>query len=220
VHALGIYSAPKIPFSTWRPSMVKYYAGARGAGGQPLNQANMIDYFNIHATTAVTNIFGSNNPRYAEYNLDNLFAADPKSPYHKYYRGWANTFIHFINSGKDFDKNLYVKVLDFYDLHRAELWTGYFDDVGLYAAERDTATLKTDSSSGSKIEFTLTSQMDPTIFDYPLTVKTRLPDSWKKITAKQGGKSLHAEVLTHDGGNFALVDALPDKGQVTLTPGS
>jgi hypothetical protein len=218
IHALGIYSKDKTPFGSWRPSMVKYFVGARGGGSQPINEANMIDYFCIRSSAAVQNVL-SDDPKNAIYNLNNLFAADPKNPMHRFYRGWANTFIHFINNGKDFDKNPYSKVLAFYDQHRPELWTGFFDDIGLYAAERDTATLKTDSSSTSKIELTLTSQMDPAVFNYPLTVKVRLPDAWKQVTATQGGKAIKAELLPHEGGNFALVDALPDKGQVTLKPG-
>jgi len=224
VHAFGILSVGSVPFSTWRPSLVKYYAGARGAGGQALNQANMIDYFCIHATVAVGTILDNKDPKYAQYQIMNLFDADPKSRFHNFYRGWANIFIHFINNGKDFDKNpgtiAYGKMLGFYNDHRADLWTGYFDDVGLYAEERDTATVATNSASDKSIVFTLTDKMDPAMYDYPLTVKVRLPSTWKSTEAKQGGKTLASQVIAHEGASFALVKAMPDRGQVTLTPAS
>jgi hypothetical protein len=208
------------PNNPWRPSIVKYYAGARGGGGQPINQANMIDYFEIHSTTAVQNVLDSTDPKAAEDNLNNIFAADPKSPYHKYYRGWATIFIHFINAGKDFDTNPYYvqygKCLAFYNDHREDLWTGYFDDVATYGEERDTATLTTGASSDVKISLTLTDKMDPAVFDYPLTVKVRLPDSWKGVAATQGAKSLSSQVIAHEGANFALVKAVPDQGEITL----
>ena len=218
VHAFGILDAYN-PEGKWRQALVKYYAAARGAGAHPLNEANMIDYFNIHATTGVTTIFGgSTDPRTASTDLNNLFAADPHHPFHKYYRGWANTFIHFINEGKDFESNPYNKVLDFYNQHRDQLWTGFTDDIALYGQERDTASLTTDEATDARITLTLMSRMDPTIFDYPLTVKVRLPDAWKGVAATQKLKAVPAEIVRHEGGNFALVKALPDHGQVILTP--
>ena len=221
VHVFGILGG-YTPKSTWRPSLVKYFVAARGAGGEAITEANMIDYFNIHATTgAVPQLIDTTDPKFKAQNLNNLFDADPKSPYHKAYRGWANVFIHFINNGKDFEKNpfnvAYEKVLTFYDQHRTDLWTGFFDDVALYGQERDTATLTTDQAANDKIAFTLTTKMEPTIFDYPLTVKVRLPDGWKTVSAKQNGAALAAQFLTQNNAPYALVKAVPDKGQVTLT---
>lgn len=207
--------------NAWRPEIIKYYVGARGGGRDALNQANMIDYFDIHATTgSVPFILDSTDPKYADQNLNNLFAADPKNPYHKFYRGWANVFIHFINMGKDFDANpynvAYAKALAFYNDHRSDLWTGYMDDIALYGQERDTATLKTDKATEDSLALTLTSKMEPATFDYPLTVKVRLPDKWKTVSAKQKDAAVPAEFLIHEGKPYALVKAVPDKGQVVL----
>jgi len=219
VHAFGQPRA--LVASAFRPALAKYYIAARGAGRDALNQANMIDYFEIHATAgSVPFILDNKNPKLADQNLNNLFAADPSDPYHKYYRGWANVFIHFINNGKDWDKNpgtiAFAKVLDFYNQHRDELWTGFFDDIALYGQERDTATITTDEVSDSKIAFTLVSKMEPAIFDYPLTVKVRLPDSWKTVAARQKDAAAPATFLMHDGAPFALVKTVPDRGQVVL----
>lgn len=217
VHAFGILDTTS-PTSPWRQALVKYYLSVRGGGAQPMNQANMIDYFNIHSTTAVQNIVDSKDPKYAAMNLNNLFAADPKDPNHKYYRGWANTFIHFINEGKNFDANPYNKVLVFYNEHRNDLWTGFTDDVAIYGQERDTGTVTTTEATDKKISLTLTSQMDPVTFTYPLTVKVRLPDAWKGVAATQKGAAIPVEVITHDKGRFALVKAKPDQGTIELTP--
>jgi len=207
--------------SAWRPAIIKYYAAARGGGWNAFNQANMIDYFDIHATTGTVPFLLTNtNPKVADQNLNNLFAADPKNPYHNYYRGWANVFIHFINNGKDFDtipfNVAYAKVLDFYNQHRNELWTGFFDDVALYGQERDTAMVKTDEATNEKIAFTLVSKMEPTIFDYPLTIKVRLPDAWKTVAANQNTTNLPSQFVIHEGRPYALVKVAPDRGQVVL----
>jgi len=217
---LGGYNAN----SPWRESIVKHYSSARGGGGQPINEANQIDYFNIHSTTQVQNIIDNTDPKNAAYNLNNLFAADPASPVHRYYRGWASVFIHFINGGKDFDTNpyniAYGKVLAFYNEHRADLWTGFLDDVALYGQERDTASLQTTEATDTRIGFNLTTQIDPDIFNYPLTVKVHLPGSWKNATATQAGKPLPVTMISYNGAAFALVKALPDRGTVTLAPAS
>lgn len=207
---------------SWEAHLKKYYAAARG-GGNPINAANQIDYFNIGATTAnVSHIVDDKDPKNPDQKLSHLFAADPKHPYHQYYRGWANIFIHFVNQGKTFDTNpgtvAYAKALAFYNDHRADLWNGFIDDVALYGEERDTATLKTDAANDAKILFTLTSKMDPAVFDYPLTVKVRLPNAWKGAAAQQGGTAVPAQMIMHEGAPYALVKARPDRGQVTLTP--
>jgi hypothetical protein len=58
--------------------------------------------------------------------------------------------------------------------------------------------------------------MDDGPFDYPLTIKVRLPATWNNMTARQGGKSAAARVVEHDGGRFALVQAVPDRGEVAI----
>lgn len=220
VHAFGVPRS--LIASAYRPALIKYYVGARGAGRDALNQANMVDYFDIHATTGgVPFLLTTDNPKYLDQNLNNLFNADPKNPYYKYYRGWANIFIHFINNGKDWDKipfnQAYARVLDFYNQNRDKLWTGFFDDITLYSQERDTAIVTTREATDSKIVFTLTSKMEPTIFDYPLTIKVRLPDAWKSCQATQKDASLPVQTITHEGASYALVKVAPDRGDVTLT---
>ena len=192
-----------------RPSAVKYYAAARGgSNGSPINQANMIDYFSIGTT------------QLPEMKLDLDKMLDP-APNNKFYRGWLNIFIHGLLLER-WDSNPmwmgYRKVFDWVDKHRDDLWIGFMDDIALYGEERDTATLKTTSADSSKIVLNLTSQMEPAIFDYPLTIKVRLLDSWKDVKATQSGKPVPVQVITHEGAKFALVKAKPDCGEIVLNP--
>ena len=221
VHVFGAYGASD-EGNPWRNAISKYYVAARGAGGDALNQVNMTDYFNVHATTgSVPELLGSKIPRMAAQNVHNLFNADPANPYHKYYRGWANIFIHFVNGGKNWDTNpgdqAYARLLEFYSQNRDKLWTGFFDDIALYGEERDTATLTTEPATNDRLAFTLVSKMEPTIYDYPLTIKVRLPDAWKQVTARQNDAALPAQVIVHEGSPFVLVKVVPGRGQVTVT---
>ena len=59
--------------------------------------------------------------------------------------------------------------------------------------------------------------MDDPRFDFPLTVKVRLDPAWKTIAATQAAKPVEAKRVEHDGGTYALVQAVPGRGEVTLT---
>ena len=190
-----------------RPAAAKYYAAARGGGtADPINPANMTDYFSIQSAQIPP----------PTINYDAML--DPKD---KHYRGWCDLFIHGLLLERWESEALHVgyrKAFEWVDKHREDLWIGFIDDIALYGEERDTATLKTTSADSSKIALNLTSQMEPTIFNYPLTVKVRLTDWWKAVTATQAGKSVPAQVITHEGANFALVKARPDGGEILLKP--
>jgi hypothetical protein len=55
------------------------------------------------------------------------------------------------------------------------------------------------------------------LYDFPLTVKLRLPDTWAGAAATQDDKSLPVRLVRHDGGTFALVEIVPDRGDAVVT---
>lgn len=209
----------------WRASVVKYYAAARGFSGVPINPANQTDYFDIRSTAApsafVADTVAPETPRFiAENQLKSIL-----DPAHKNYRGWATFFTHNLGAtganlaaapGKE--TAALAKVFDFYNRHRDELWVGFLADVALYGQQRDTATLKTVRADAEGIALDLTSRMDPAFFDYPLTVKVRLPDAWPVAAASQAGASVPCSVVRHEGALYALVKARPDRGEILVAP--
>ena len=139
-------------------------------------------------------------------------------------RGWNIVLYHFVHAGRtdeDREKNAAgaeKEVRYIASLKDERLWVCRFDDAAKYGQERDSATL-TSALKGDKIEFALTDRMKDDIFDYPLTVKVRLPDGWKSVKATQGGKSVPVRFVSHDGAPYALVEAVPDKGTVAVVRG-
>jgi hypothetical protein len=206
----------------WRASSVKYFASARGASGIPINLANQTDYFDIRTTAApaafVVDEVAPGTPAWTANNqLKSIL-----DPAHKNYRGWATFFTHALNIK---DASLFAskepglaKVFDFYNKNRDQLWLGQFGDVALYGQERDTATLKTVRTDATGIALSLTSQMDPEVFDYPLTVKVRLPDAWPVVAATQAGAPVPCSVVHNEGAAYALVKARPDRGEIVVAP--
>ncbi len=99
-----------------------------------------------------------------------------------------------------------------------ELWLGRFSEVARYGQERDTAKLTVKSVETDNIVLDLTDEMDDNLFDFPLTVKVRLPETRKSAVATQNGKVVGCKVIEHDSGKFALVQVVPDRGEVLLVP--
>lgn len=182
----------------------KYFRVARGAAGAP-NMANMTDYMATNAMSGWD--FESTrggNPR-------NVL--DPDRYKGLYYRGWVILFAHGVTGHEE----QFIKTFEFLKENREKLWIGLYADVAKYGQERDTATLKAESPGPNKITFLLTDEMDDSFFNFPLTVKVRIPNEWKEAGATQGGKPVQARVLEHEGSAYALVQAVPDAGPVTVT---
>lgn len=171
----------------------KYYIAARTANGT--NPANQIDYMMV---------------RYTPFpQLDQMF--DPKS---NGYRGWSVVLSHFVGNEKF--KAAISQYLDYYKQHASELWGGLFGDVAKYGQERDTAKLEVKQKSPSSIVLSVADEMDDKIYDFPLTVKVRLDPSWKSVNASQNAKAVEATIVQHEGAPYALVQVVPDRGDVTL----
>jgi len=169
------------------------YLACRTANG--INPANQIDYPYVCYTALA--------------DLDNLF--DPK---HKFYRGWAVILSHYVGNEKF--KTDIVQYLDYFKGHASDLWGGLFRDVARYGQERDTAHLEVRQAPPNKIILSLTDEMDDRFYDFPLTVKIRLDPSWKAMKATQRSESIEGKLVEHAGATYALVQIVPDRGEVTL----
>ena len=193
----------------------KYAIACRGVHGVP-NAANSIDYMCTgkgapgkgHVQMVA---FGetSEGPKWIR-GMKNLR------------RGWNVVLYHLVHAGRDDAtraKNAAsaeAEVRYIASLKDERLWVARFDDAVKYGQERDSATLES-ALKGDAVEFTLTDRMKDDLFDFPLTVKVRLPDGWKSAKATQGGKKAAVRIVSHEGAPYALVEAVPDRGTVRIT---
>ena len=219
----------------------KYYIGARGSG--PINKVNQIDYMQIHSTGGVNNFPISGRLAGEEgktAGADIRASGDMRSLFEKskasadFYRGWLSVNSHFVcasyNSIPDEKKREAFKktftetsgaiekrfavVRDL--VQEGKLWAGLVREICLYARERDTAGLKVLEKTPAKIVFKLTDRMEDALFDFPLTVKVRLNASWKTAKAAQDAKAIPVKLVEHEGSVYALVQAVPDRGEAVL----
>lgn len=190
-----------------RATAEKYFIGARGTTGH-INKANRIDYMSTSSLGGGINLSTNQAPWSRFESL-----LDPSLNRGQNYRGWCCSHFHGVKEEVRPGVERQFQVLK--EL-AADVWIGLFREVVLYGQERDTARLATVPRDGNEIRFSLSDDMDDKLFDFPLTVKVRLPDEWQTVSAIQNGKATEARLIEKDGGRYALVQAIPDRGEVTL----
>lgn len=182
----------------------KYYMAARGTTGT-INPPGRIWYLNVNAMSGAT----LDKPEVPYSYVPNIL--DPKS---QFYRGWAVILFHKVNEWSKAQA-----FLDFYAAHKEDVWACTFGDGATYGQERDTAKLTLVENSEDKIRLALSDDMDDKLFNAPLTLKVRVPDKWRTIVARQGEKPIPVQLLEHEGGRFAIVEAAPDAGEISVENG-
>lgn len=188
------------------------YAACRGVVGIP-NRADRINYMrtgscNIDAETV-------------DMLLTGLHSTVKWLNRPTYRRAWLAPVYHYVRHGrtpeeKDANQARVAKQLAHLASRKDDIWVGLFREVACYGMERDTARLEVTRNSSEEICFTLTDDMDDELFVYPLSVKVRLPNAWTGVAATQGGGAVEARVVEHEGRRFALVKAVPDRGEMCL----
>ncbi len=102
-------------------------------------------------------------------------------------------------------------------VNEGKVWAALFADAAMYGQERDTAVLSIKEKTDTSYTFAITDEMDDSIFTYPLTVKIRIPDTWSEVSAYQSGEAVNVVIKEAAGKKYALVDAVPDKGDVKVS---
>ena len=202
----------------WR----QFYIAVRGSG-DGINAPGKVNYNNVSS-------FSMNGEREPSHLIQMMVNA--LNPASGTYGSWICLHSHGLDytaleneelGGKKYPSDIFEYVYrDVLAPNKDKVWTGTFDAVAQYGQERDTAELTVTENTDSKIVYTLTDEMDDTMFDYPLTVKFRVPDDWAQVTATQaqsgGAVTLPVTESTVDGKKYVLVETVPDRGAVTLAP--
>jgi hypothetical protein len=182
--------------------------GARGTTGG-VSAVHLLDYLN-------TRSLGVN--KLSDGEPGNLFVKvydNSRNLKYSYYRGWCVTLYHGLSD--EAARTSARETFDYVKANEDLFWVAPFTDVAKYAQERESHSLEILLVEPDRIEFSITDQMDDTIFDHPLTVKFRVSENWFGINATQGGETATSHIVEHEGEVYVLVEAVPDKGIVTLS---
>mgnify|MGYP003665584197 CR=1 FL=1 len=187
----------------------KAFIGIRGTNGV-LNQANTVNYLDVNSVSSPY-IYNTeaNRDKYILPLLDKtnkLYGTN-------YYRGWASTHFHGLDAAGEILADEFLQYL----ADKPDLWVAGFTEVTQYSQSFATHSLTVDNVAESQIKFTLTDDMLDAAFNFPLSVKIKVNNSWASVSAIQNGNSVEAKIITNNGEKYALVKAVPDLGQVTVT---
>ncbi len=94
------------------------------------------------------------------------------------------------------------------------VWIGGFIAVHKYKEARDAAEPLLYESSDNELILCLTSDLDPELYDEPLTLMTEVPSSWGGCTATQGDETLDCRLQA----GVAFFEAGLDRGEIRLIP--
>jgi hypothetical protein len=97
-----------------------------------------------------------------------------------------------------------------------KLWVATFTDVTKYIRERMNAKAEV-SAGNDKILVRVNHSLDKKLYDLPLTLKTYVSPSWKKVKVLQGGKVQHLNARADATGTFVLYRAQPNAQPVELS---
>jgi peptidoglycan/xylan/chitin deacetylase (PgdA/CDA1 family) len=108
----------------------------------------------------------------------------------------------------------FYALLDALEAKRDEVWVTDVVSYSQYLAERLTADVAVVSATASGIRLRLTSDTDPALYNYPLTLTTRVPADWANVVVVQGDTTIDVPVT--DG--RIKYEALPGPREIHINP--
>jgi hypothetical protein len=95
------------------------------------------------------------------------------------------------------------------------LWIATFGDVTKYMRERMAATIESQNAS-NKITIILKHTLNASLYNFPLTLRTYVPSSWKSVKMTQGGSVKTYQIKKDGPNNYVQYDAIPNSGTIEL----
>ncbi len=185
----------------------QYYIGGRVCDGQVMGSTPS-NYYRI--SSIICGNTGS-------YNSSSALCGKMNEAANK--KGWVVFLIHEVQSGSGYSPTATDAIsgaLDYASKNDSKFWIATFRDAILYSKERNSAKVTVTSTSSTDISLSLTDNLDNSIYNYPLSLRYKMPDGWSEVTVSQNDEELTSEVK--DG--YIYFDAVPDNGTITITSGT
>ncbi len=223
-----------------RALLQKYYIAARSTQnalvdiGDPQGTWESSSATSGYASYSYTDVWNYIPSYCVDDNLDYFLNAANSAAANK---SMAVFFIHKLTddeSKKDDSNTMYVGNYDTFletistYVNNGTAWNAFFEDAILYLQESASAKASV-RLDGDIIYVTLTDEMSRSmldengnetgeeIYNYPLTVRIDVPETWKAIKYVQGGNIGYAEAKLVDGRWVADAEIIPDGGEATVT---
>lgn len=195
------YCVPSIDTIT-----TKYYIAARHCQGN-IETATPADFLNI------SSIFCGSG---GDINSTDAFTdnADTAAAHN----GWSVYLLHGIDGdggASPLSSTILRESLEYLDENPDKFWVSSFINVVRYIRERNSVSLEVVDVFNDSIQLQLTDTLDDAIYNFPVTIRRRLPGGWTYAQAFQNGDSSET-TIAGTSTTYAKFNAVPDGGLITL----
>jgi hypothetical protein len=107
--------------------------------------------------------------------------------------------------------------VDYMDKNRQKFWIESFGNVIRYIRERNAVSIEEIAATPDSITLRVSDMLDDSIFNYPLSIRRRLPEGWRDADVFQAGNRMVSGIRDSSGATYVIFDAVPDGGTVSIS---
>jgi hypothetical protein len=185
-----------------------HYAARNGTSGYNSLSPTEAEWFKLKM---LANYFGSQSR--AAYSteinkyVDNIIAN----------KQWLILLTHGIGTGANaMQDTAFTRHFEYVASKRNDLWIAPLGDATKYIRQRQNANIITVDSTATRLAISLTHQLDAAIFDFPLTLKTKVPVGWTSVTVTQGTETSAVNAVEENGNLYVYYNAVPNGPNISL----
>jgi hypothetical protein len=100
----------------------------------------------------------------------------------------------------------------------SKFWVSTFGNVARYIKERNCASVSETALSETSITVTVTDTLsDNEVFNFPLTIRRKLPEGWTSTSVTQNGTAVNDTIVDVNSVKYIQFEAVPDGGSVVIS---
>jgi hypothetical protein len=189
----------------------KYYIAGRNCAGI-INPSKPSDFYGL--SSIITGATGSVQ-KAADLNAK---VASAKSS-----GGWCVFLTHGIDNDGGYSPTVSSEInthLTYMNTNISDFWIGTFRDVVRYIKERNAAAISEVTINSDSLQFTLTDNLDNTIYNVPITVRRTLPSGWQNARVYSNNKLITSQLTVVSGIKYVMFDIIPNQGKSYIATGN
>lgn len=183
----------------------KYYIAARGCQGY-IEKKTPSDLFNISSI-----ICGSEGPVKTVKDFNAKAEEATRSG------GWCVYLLHGIDDDGGYSplpSDTLLKSLDYLKKNDDRFWVDNFINVVKYIGERNSLMINETYRSNDTIIFTVNDTLDDNVYDFPVTLRRKIPVGWQSYILIQNNKEISFKVIQENGQDYIVFNVVPDNADI------
>jgi len=192
-----------------RATTQKYYIAARSCAGTIVPKTPT-DFYRI-SSISTGNASTSYMQTVKQFN-DKVNSA-------KSSKGWCVFLTHSIDDEAGYSptkSDTIAKHLEYIWQNDDIFWVASFGHIVKYIRERNALSISEIMINQNSYKFSVTDNLDNSIFNVPVTIKRMLPSTWTNAKIYQNDELLPSKIVTFENNKYVIFDIIPDNGDAIL----